>query len=528
MGTGQKSPVFTFDKTKAAVLGTCAEVGKMVSLVLATEVTKSIRRGENMRKKEKIIVFIVSIIIASITYVGFFEGYFTTDSAKFIEYGYMGYATQWSLYDGRIVMFLIECIANFLHIGLQNLNIFLFSISLIILSGAVVQIYDIINKIKPLKNKIMKVAMFIVSFLLIFNFTMVDSLQWSECIIITLSVLIQILAAKKLVLEEKKIVSLIYVIFGLICYQGTINVFIAMSFLFILITNDKEQIKKIIKDIAYMCLVTAIAVGIDCIMVSVIHSFIETVQSSRTSLDIVANMKIMMDNMSLVTVHGLYIYPDFLQNILVLGLIIITYINDAKNRKFNYIYVVSIAIISVLACLSVGILHPGTMYQGNGRCFTALGMIVSEIIIYMYCCTDCFENKIWNKALIVFILFYFIINGVNQFHTCKEMRKVNEIDRNFSYEIRDNIKKYEEETSNEINYISLEYYIRSNENIKRKTIPMVSYKQNCIYNGYTYELYTGEKLKKQYFDEEVLEQHFKNDEDKMMCIGDTIYVKVGI
>lgn len=59
-------------------------------------------------KKKNIYQYITLLIITCIIFIFFLSGHYATDTYNIMNVGYENYAINWSLNDGRIIMFIIR------------------------------------------------------------------------------------------------------------------------------------------------------------------------------------------------------------------------------------------------------------------------------------------------------------------------------------------------------------------------------------------------------------------------------------
>ena len=194
-----------------------------------------------MKSKKKLILFIVTFILSIVMYSNFFPEYYSIDTTKIIKDGYMKYGINYSLYDGRIIMFLICSIAEIINIRIKHFNQILLISSLIISSISVLKIYSIIEENKTETNKRFVVLIYLISYCYIFNFMYIDCLAFAECLIMALSVLFYIKAAEEIICKSKVWKGLMFCILGVLTYQGTINTFMSTIVLLLLIAKKYNK-----------------------------------------------------------------------------------------------------------------------------------------------------------------------------------------------------------------------------------------------------------------------------------------------
>ena len=189
--------------------------------------------------KKEIITFSLVFVFSLIIFYQFLEMHYATDTYVLIENGYYKYAINESLLDGRVFMAIIGLIAGVLNIPNVAYIISTLVIGLFISSISVIVLKNIILKYKPAKNKYYEWLVLLISYITIFNFMYLENMYFADCITMSLSVLLYILAAKKLADGSKYSIlkSLILFILAVFSYQGTIGIFLAMVVLFFIIKN---------------------------------------------------------------------------------------------------------------------------------------------------------------------------------------------------------------------------------------------------------------------------------------------------
>lgn len=126
---------------------------------------------------------------------------------------------------------------------------------------AVASVFVLKSTICKLLNltKIQELIVWIISYTIIFNFIMVELMYFTESCIIVASILFYLLAARFFI-NKKYIPSLIFLLIGVFCYQGTLGFFAVCSFLFSICKNGKITKKTLIDllKIILLAIITAI------------------------------------------------------------------------------------------------------------------------------------------------------------------------------------------------------------------------------------------------------------------------------
>ena len=202
-----------------------------------------------MKQKKNIILFIVTMILSLIVLSFFVTGYYSIDTLRIHSQGYINYATKDAyIRDGRLFSALIFVIVGLINPEMIVMYIINIVMAIAILSLCVIQIYHLIERHKTLEKPQHKVIAFMLSYTYIFNFLIVDILKFIDSFMIATSILLFIIAIKKIVIEKKNKIGFLLTILGVICYQGTIPVYVATAIFITLLENkkiNKEYFKRI-------------------------------------------------------------------------------------------------------------------------------------------------------------------------------------------------------------------------------------------------------------------------------------------
>ena len=471
-------------------------------------------------KNKKIILFIITLLLSIISYSNFLPEYYSMDTGKIIKDGYMSYGMQYSLQDGRIFSFLIFYIAEIINISLKSLWQILLISAIIISSISVIKVYHIIIKIKPATNKKSDILMYLVSYCFIFNFMYIDGLEFAENLIIAFSILFYIKSAEEIIIKNRNLKGLLFFIIGILFYQGTINLYIATVILFLLISQEANK-KQIIKKLAITGTIAICVVGLDFLIINIIKSNMSVVQNSRLSWDLIENITKLKTNIPNLIIKSVKIFPNYLQIVLIAIILIIIFIKNIKEKQpLKIINPICLIMVCYLSTLGLCILTPGMLTSSNGRMFIPTGIIISALLIYVYVKTNIFERKYLGKAIKIITVSYFIINIINTINVTGMLKEGNNIDREISNEIQQEIKKYENETQIEIKYIAVKY--RNDMEADNKWLR--SKKMLRAYNALVYKTYTGEEIEDTTFELEIKSKYFNLTEKLIQCIDETVYV----
>ena len=176
--------------------------------------------------KDYLISAVLFIIIIIISW-NFIKGFNSYDTYKMYQLGYVKYAKQLFLADGRIFSGFYILIAQLFNILEEDLYHFSIILCIIIVVGNIIYFKKLLLKISD--KKLNDYLMSILAFITIFNFSYVDNMRFIEMPIIALSIFCYMIAAKKAVIDKKNMKSLVYLLIAVFMYQATINVFFIMT-----------------------------------------------------------------------------------------------------------------------------------------------------------------------------------------------------------------------------------------------------------------------------------------------------------
>ena len=488
-----------------------------------------------MKAKEKILIVLVSVVIALISYVLFLGGYYSIDTERITSQGYINYALSDAyIRDGRLFPALILSLIGIINPSYKIVYIVSLLIAIFILSISVLQIYKIINYYKKIEKKGIKIVAFLISYLYIFNFVQIDIMQFIESSFIAASILLYIFSIKKTIIENNKKSGFIFALIGIFFYQGTITMYIATSFLVCLLETkniNKEFFKKIIPS----AIITIFISVINMIIVNLIPHITGMQLTNRlNNANYLNNFAYNIKNRLLtVLVNTCGYFIDYLWIILNLVIILILFIYGIKKKKPNIA-------INLLIIWFVYILSTFVMFfvqrniQNSVRVLLPIGESISAILIYLICATQIFEEKIYYKnVLTVILIFYFCINMYNTINITKQCKVANEIDISFALKMKEEIRDLEKDGHN-IDYYCISYTCNG-DRIKEYNYSNITYNNSFyllgIYTSRMLDYYMGGGfyLKSKLAEQKVIEKYFDNPSDQevqMKLIDNTLYVLI--
>ena len=310
-----------------------------------------------MKDKDKTIFFIISIILSCLVLCYFLTGYYSIDTERIYSQGYTDYAIKDAyIRDGRWISALIFFIVGIFNPTIKTMYIINIIIAIIILSISVVQLYDIIKRYKKNINNKSKIIIFIISYAYIFNFFIIDILQYIDSFIISMSILLFILAIKKIIIEKKLKLGFILTLIGVICYQGTIPVYIATAILVTILENKKIN-KEFFKIILPSAISIIISASISLIIVKLVPIITNMPVTNRiVEKDFLVNIKTNLMKMNGIFFESFYLFPKYACISISILLLAISIISGIKKKDINFI--INILFIFIFYILSTFIMLP--------------------------------------------------------------------------------------------------------------------------------------------------------------------------
>lgn len=484
-----------------------------------------------MKQKKNIILFIITMILSLIILGFFVTGFYSVDTLWIYTRGYTDYATQDAyIRDGRLFSALIFVIIGLFNPKIITVYIINIIIAIIILSICVIQIYHLIERYKKLEKPKHKFIAFMLSYTYIFNFLIVDVLKYIDSFIIASSILLFIIAIKKIIIEKKNKIGFLLTILGVICYQGTIPVFIALAILITLLENkiiNKEYFKKILP-----CAISIISAAVlSVIIVNFVPIITDMEISGRIGetdhIDMIGKNLL---NMNQIVFQTFYMFPPYTWIGIALFIIFITIIYGIREMKLQLS--INILVVFMLYISSLLLMFPLVNLTMAQRVALVLGQTISAICIYIYCTN--FKNEkmnIYEKVMVGIISLYFILTIVSIFKSTYEYKLANKIDEEFSQKIENEIMKLEEQGI-KINKIGINY-TEKGINIQKysELVKEQSRYMRGLYGLGLHEFYTGRKLSSVLLlTEEQRESYFENsgEEIQFKNVGDILYILIDL
>ncbi len=484
-----------------------------------------------MKQKKNIKLFMITLILSLILMCFFITGYYSVDTIRIESQGYIDYATKDAyIRDGRLFSALIFVLIGLINPEMIIVYIVNIILAIAILSLCVIQIYYLIERYKKLKKAKHKIIAFMLSYTYIFNFFIVDVLKFIDSFIIVTSILLFIIAIKKIIIEKNNKIGFLLTILGVICYQGTIPIYIATA-IFITLLENKKINKEYFKTIMPCAISIFIASLLSVAIVSIVPIVTNMEMSNRiSSTDIIENVQKNFMSASHTIFYSFYMFPPYTWLGISLSIILISIVRGIKNKKIEFSINVLFIFMSFVGALLV--VFPIVLFN-SGRTNLVLGEVISAMLIYIYCTEFNKETtNLYQKIIITIIVTYFVITIFSISRSTYEYKLGNIIDKEFSQKIENEIINLEKQGI-EIHKIGIKYAI--NEQKNREYTRLVFEQSNYmrgLYSPAWHKFYTGRELiSVQSFTDELEDIYFENPSDKELQfknIDDILYVLVDL
>ncbi len=485
-----------------------------------------------MERKSKIILLTISVILSTIILCFFVTGFYSIDTIRIYTQGYEEYATKDAyIRDGRLFSALIFIIIGLFDPEIQTMYIINIIIAIIILSVSVVEIYAIIKRYKNLEKTRNKAIAFMLSYTYIFNFLIVDILKYIDSFIIVTSILLFIISIKKIIIEKKNKTGFFWAILGVICYQGTIPVYVATVALVTFLGNkqiNKNYFKKILP-----CAISIIIASIISVVIVTLVPVITDMNLTDRIQGIHIKSNLWKNWVAIVNLvfYSLYMFPTYGWIIIALSIIVISFIYGIKNKNINF--GVNVLFIFMVYIASLLIIFPIQPIIVAPRVALVFGQTISGVLIYIYC-TYFNQEKMngYEKMLLIIITIYFILTIFSIFKGCYEYKLGNKLDQEFAEKMENEIVRLEEQGI-EIEQVGIKY-TGNGQNIQKynKLVCDQSAYINGFYTMTLNEFYTGRVLSRvQGIPEEIEKTYFENPSEEEVQFhneGNILYVLIDL
>ena len=407
-----------------------------------------------MKKRQKdFLIFLGLFVLAILMYINWITMHYASDTYNIMNVGYETYATNWSLKDGRLIMYLITMICAKLNVSIELYVIGTLVGALLISVGCVIKLKNIILKNDKLNLK-KEILLTIASFFTIFNFMYIENMYFVEAIVMALSLLAFIYSADFIVNKKgirNKSIALTLAIIGVIAYQGTAGFLIVVTFVLSLLKNkvelkgSKESIKtnvrQIFIDIFVAGVCALIGICINMLIVNIIGNVIGQEQTRVGSIaNIFTNLQYIISNFSSILKDNVGLFPTNLLYIFLIIILICSLAYDIKTKSTNFLTLkeLSIIIVSIICGFVVSLGTLSSFY--TGRLHYTIGSMLGFVLI---CLIIENEDEIFRRIFALILIIYSFISIYNCIIVTYEHKLVNSYEQEEVQLLDNYIKNYE-------------------------------------------------------------------------------------
>ncbi len=374
--------------------------------------------------KKDAIIFIIILIFTCLVFTNFLNMHYSTDTYNIINRGYKEYAIKYSLNDGRPVMCLISLFADAVNMPITVYIISLTIIALIISCISVMLIRNIILRYKPAKNILSEIIVILISYVIIFNFTYLENMQYAECAVMAINIMLYIITADILVKKETKnyyIKGFIMSIIAILFYQGNIGFLVTITFV-MSILKEKYINKTVIKDTLISGIYIIISVVLDLIQIKITGNIFNLTQIRMGNANnILRNLKYIYYSIKNTLINTYDLFPKYLAAVYATSLI--TFNNLLiKNKKdiLKLINIIGIIVIAIFSSYAMNIFTLSSI--GTARMSYSIGATIGLIFAYIYCNVE--YRKLGKTCLYCLLISYFCVTVITYINILQEHKIV--------------------------------------------------------------------------------------------------------
>lgn len=458
---------------------------------------------EKIRKQENIWIFTIILLISILICFCFLKFHTVPDTYNILEQKYEYCKTF--LNDGRLISALYLLLGKSFHISIVTLKIISNILSVIFQSICVYIIYKAIRKKE--NNHISNCILLIGAYLMVFHPLAIAHLGYLECGIMCLGKLACTMAAKLLIKDEKVLSPMLLIMLAAICYQGILNVFIAIGLL-LLILQENQTVKQKMKKILQMGVLCVIAL-ITIIVALKIGSNILGQAQNKTLIsgNEILNSIILVVKLSIqsIFIDTWNLFPQYLFTIVIIitSLLFIVY----KKPTDMLIYWTIIILITLSCIIPLAL----TNVIPEARTVSSIGTILGISIIMLENLTK--QNRKKEIVILIFAILIFCYNAFIYINNGIMLQESNKSEKEYINDIITEITKYEQENEKEITKVAI--YIDRNSQRTSHNYPnnyMTAKTIHTVYANIDFiNYYLGRKLEQIDRNEEI-SQYFWNKE----------------
>lgn len=489
-------------------------------------------------KKKNILIFAILFLITNLIFLPWLiNGHMSTDSYKIFDMGYQEYNKNFFLLDGRFMSAGLTYLMDVFNVPILVYSSISLEIAILISCISVMVLANTITKRKRPKSLWSEMIVFIASYYTIFNFLYIENLHFVECGSMVLSLLLFIFAARQIVEKDKTwmLKAFIQLCIGLICYQGTISMFVLSLLVFSICKGNSA--KQIVKDFLQGMLIALAGILVNQLSIKVVERVLDLQQGRDINLTTIGNnITYNFSEIFIVLKYTGHLIPpySFLIILSIIELLMILKIvkqNKEKQEDKNVnIILQQFAIIGVgiAAGFIVSVLNTSGFWAGRAR--FSLGALIGFLWLHLWIKTNFTDKKdCLNILLTICLLTYGLMNSFHYITAVIDHTKLNKLDKEMAITIQKDVAIYEQENHVEITKAAI--VVKENESLKSFYPQLRCYGNIMMSRGINsqwsaagcYNYYTNSKLST-YEPTEVEKQKYLEQNEEYLCIDDTLYV----
>lgn len=399
-----------------------------------------------MKKYKNQITFCVIFIIATAIFYQFITMHYATDTYNIINRGYKEYAIKYSLNDGRPIMCLISLLAEKINLPIEIYIIGLTIIAIFISCISVLKLKNIFMKyIEKNKNEWIILA---ISYVIIFNFAYLENMQFAECAVMAVSVLLNIIVADIIVEKQKNYIpkSLLLAIISIMMYQGMINWLVTITFV-LSILKEKKINKVVIENVLLSGIYVLLGIILNLIQIKITGNIFNLTQARIGNIkNIGNNIKYIFGNLFVILENTYQLFPSYM--FLLYLAVLLIYTNIFLKNTSEKVNVLGIIIVSIGATFAPYLITLSAF--GAARMSFSIGAMLGLIILYLY---NTQKETEYKNIIIGILAFYIILTNINYISIMAQHKIGNKQDKEEAQIIGSWIDEYEQESGNEVKKI---------------------------------------------------------------------------
>ena len=460
-------------------------------------------------------IYFTIVIVAIIMCLGFVSGHYSTDDYNIMNIGYHDYSIYFNLVNGRPIMFFIDQIYRLFNI---NYDVFFISTVVIAIFLTCLNIMMIYQLIEKYINKKDWYIIYIILFFTIFNFMYIESLYFVESCVMALSLVLYTLSAKYFFRNDKYsfLKSFLFNTLAMFCYNAFECYFIILI-MFISFMKNKQICKNVFLDVFKAGAMIITTIILNFIQIKTLCHLLD-ITSTRIQGFSFSNLFIIISNIPKIMIETCNLFPKYLFVACLTALLFLSLIYDKNSWELLFDnLLLSIACILSSFCISTFSLSSFS----TGRLSYGVGMTIGIVTLNFFCKIK--KNGLLKKALVIFVIFYSLINFFNYYYKTMQSRKLNKIEKNEVINLDKKIRKYEID-----NNIVVDKVVLLSDYSGRK-VNIIEF--NALYAEWSalgvINFYTNRNIKKQNItDEETYEYSVKMKNKEYMFDKDILILRV--